>query len=232
MLRVGALVLLAGVVSVVSARGQAPVAAPGAGEASGFAQVVKRDYRFEVASIRPVGPPTGYEYRAGPEGYSPGRYRELNISLASLAWEAFRVKHDYSIENQRWMDSTYFTVNATLPDGATKADIPIMIRHLLEDRFGMKYHRETREMGGYELIVVPSGSKLTNADTKPKKNRHWTDLCLMQAWPSSKARYHMKDGVPHFDDSVGSLALYGSPYGALWRRAGTNTTDEETPRQT
>jgi uncharacterized protein (TIGR03435 family) len=175
----------------------------------------ERDYRFEVASIRPAEPPTGYEYRAGQQGYSPGRYRELNVSLAALAGAAFGIKYEYSIEEPSWMGSAYFTVNATLPDGALKTDLPIMIRHLLEDRFAMKYHHKTRQMEGYELIVAPSGSKLTKSDTKPRESplgETVTDASIAKF----KGSMQMKDGVPHFDDSVGSLQLYG-PFGGLWR---------------
>jgi uncharacterized protein (TIGR03435 family) len=139
--------------------------ATAAGNAPGSAQPVKSDYRFEVASIRPVGPPTGNEYPDGkiPPSYTPGHYRNEKISLAGLAWEAFEIKYEFQIEYPGWMASTYFFVNAALPEGATKADLPIMIQHLLEDRFGLVFHREIQQMKGFELVMVKSGPQLAKS---------------------------------------------------------------------
>ena len=88
--------------------------------------------------------------------FTPGRYREEQVSVAVLAYHAFNLKYGYQAELPGWMNTAYFTLNATTPEGATEADLPVMIQHLLEDRFGLKYHRDTRHMAGYELIVVKS----------------------------------------------------------------------------
>ena len=131
-----------------------------AGKASDSARPVKHDYRFEVASVRPSEPPNGHEYGGGPipPSYTPGRYRVSKVSFAVLAWKAFSVNYEYQIEYPHWMASTYFDVNATLPEGATKADPPPMLQHLLEDRFGLVFHHETRQVAGYELVVAKSGA--------------------------------------------------------------------------
>jgi len=133
-------------------------------QAADSSQSVRHDYRFEVASIRP-GAFTGFAYgdpRLKPQ-YSPGHYREDDVTLAHLAGEAFGIKHSYELETPDWMNNAYFTLNATLPDGASRADIPVMLRHLLEDRFGLRYHHATRQMSGYELVVVKSGLGLTKS---------------------------------------------------------------------
>jgi uncharacterized protein (TIGR03435 family) len=148
----------------ISLSGQERSAAA-AGSASGSAQPVKRDYRFEVASIRPVGSPTGLEYPSGvvPPSYTPGHYRNEKQSLAGLAVEAFGVKRLFEIAYPRWMDSTYFAVRAVLPEGATNADLPIMIQHLLEDRFGLVFHHEMRQMAGFELVMVKPRPQLAKS---------------------------------------------------------------------
>ena len=175
------------------------------GNASGSAQPAKRDFRFEVASVRPAAPPTGYEYLASSEGYSPGRFRETNRSFAQLASQAFRPKYSFGMKYQSWMESTYFTINATLPEGATKADIPIMIRHLLEDRFGLVFHHEMRQMGGYELVVAKSGPRLEkSAGPAPDQS--------MVKGPGVE----VKNGVPQFAKDAGSGQLsFGST--VIWR---------------
>ena len=124
-----------------------------AGKAPTSAQHVERDYRFEVASIHPTDP-YGPNRAGTLHPYSPGRYRQERIYLGGLAFEAFGLKDGDQIEYPKWMASTFFSINATLPEGATKADLPIMIRHLLEDRFALIYHHETRQLAGYELVVA------------------------------------------------------------------------------
>jgi uncharacterized protein (TIGR03435 family) len=173
-----------------------------ASAASGSAQPVKRDFRFEVASVRPAEPPNG---RNGiPPSNTSGRYRNEN-SLAGLAMEAFGVKYHFEIEYPGWMASSYFAVNAVFPEGATRADLPIMMQHLLEDRFGIVFHRETRQMAGDELAVAKSGVKLTkSAGPAPDKTT--------VKGPSVE----VKNGVPQFTKDARSGQLL-TLTAARWR---------------
>lgn len=120
------------------------------------------DYRFEVASIRPSEAPDGQEYKTHPLGphYGPDRFSEEKISLGSLMWMAFKTKHVFEIEAPGWTSQAYFNIGGTFPEGAAKGDVPIMMQHLLEDRFALKFHRETRHIAGYQLVVAKSGVKL------------------------------------------------------------------------
>jgi uncharacterized protein (TIGR03435 family) len=135
----------------------------GADKPSGATQLGKRDYRFEVASVRPADPPSGLHFNS-PQ-FSPGRFRDEHDSLVGLAMQAFQTRGRYDIQFKDSMRSDYFAVNATVPEGATKADLPIMIQHLLEDRFGLVFHHEMRTMDGYELVVAKSGPRLTPSAT-------------------------------------------------------------------
>jgi len=187
--------------------GQEKPAAADAGKGSVPAEAGARDFRFEVASIRPVGPPTGREYPSGviPAAYTPGRYRQEKTSLASLAYEAFGIKHGYQTEYPGWMATTYFTLNATLPEGATKADVPIMMQHLLDDRFALRFHHETRKLAGYELVVAKSGPKLArSAGPAPDKST------------VSGPTIEVKNGVPQFSKDARSGQLYSGTT-AWWR---------------
>jgi uncharacterized protein (TIGR03435 family) len=199
------LVLLAGTVSPLHGQGKSASEADGV---SASVQNLQRDYRFEVASIRPVGPPTGLEYPNGriPPSYTPGHYRNEKTSLAELAMEAFRVRHPYQIEYPRWMVSTYLTVNATLPEGATKADLPIMIQHLLEDRFGLVFHHVTRQNPGYELVVGKSGPHLAkSAGPAPDKST-----------VKGPQFEFDKNGMMHFSKDANSGQIYSGST-AMWR---------------
>ena len=153
--------LLAAAATVLRAQ-EKPAASPA--PPSDSSQPATRDYRFEVASIRP-GPPDGR--LSGPPGpsYTPGRFHQEVTTISSLASTAFGKKQGYEIEGPEWMYRTYWAVDATIPEGATKADLPIMVQHLLEDRFGLKSHHITRQVAGYELVVAKSGPKLAKSAT-------------------------------------------------------------------
>jgi uncharacterized protein (TIGR03435 family) len=56
-----------------------------------------------------------------------------------------------------------FDVSAKLPDGANLDQIPQMFLSLLEDRFGLAFHRESREQPIYALVVAKGGLKVQPA---------------------------------------------------------------------
>lgn len=135
---------------------------PELANSSGSGSPARNDWRFEVASIRP-GDPNGLI--VGPRvPSSPRRFVADSTTIPSLASKAFDLKHMFEMEFPSWMKSARFNVMATIPEGAAKTDLPVMIRRLLEDRFGLVYHREVRHMAGYQLVVAKSGPKLAKSE--------------------------------------------------------------------
>ncbi len=178
-----------------------------AGKAPASAQPVERDYRFEVASLRPVAA-TGFKDMAAlraARSFSPNLYRDEQVSLAQLAYRAFDLKYGYQMEGPQWMINDNFALNATPPEGATEADLPIMIRHLLEDRFGLKYRRETRHMAGYELVVAKSMPGLTKS-VGPAPD------------PSTvtEHQWEFKNGMPQFTKDARSVQMCFSANTCVW----------------
>jgi uncharacterized protein (TIGR03435 family) len=53
-----------------------------------------------------------------------------------------------------------YHITARLHDGATKEQFRAMLRNLLLDRFGLKFHRETKEMQSVQLVVAKSGPRI------------------------------------------------------------------------
>ena len=183
-----------------------------AGKAPTSAQPVERDYRFEVASIHPIDP-YGRNRAGTLHPYSPGHYRQERIYLGGLAFEAFGLKDGDQIEYPQWMHTAFFSINATLPEGATKTDLPIMIRHLLEDRFALKYHHETKQMSGYELVVAKSGPRLTKSVGPAPDNPANNSPTAAMPFGSG---IEFKNGVPQFSKDAGSGQLYSFTT-AWWR---------------
>jgi uncharacterized protein (TIGR03435 family) len=58
------------------------------------------------------------------------------------------------------MKTTRFDIQANMPDGSNKDQMPEMLQALLADRFGMKIHKEQREDSVYALVVAKGGHKL------------------------------------------------------------------------
>src|SRR5215469_14036786 len=49
------------------------------------------------------------------------------------------------------------------PQTATEADLQVMLQRLLADRFKLKFHRETQQVDGMELVVAKNGPKVRQA---------------------------------------------------------------------
>ena len=121
---------------------------------------------FEVASVKAAPPPEGGGMRVGtsdgPGSKDPGRWSCMNMSLENLLMTAFDVR-PYELTVPSWARTERFNIEAKVPAGATKDDMKGMIENLLVERFGLKYHRESKEMPGYELVVAKGGPKLTES---------------------------------------------------------------------
>jgi uncharacterized protein (TIGR03435 family) len=59
--------------------------------------------------------------------------------------------------------SPVFDISAKLPQGTSQDQVPAMLQALLEDRFKLAYHRETKEEPGLGLVVMKGGARLTEA---------------------------------------------------------------------
>jgi len=125
----------------------------------GFSQ--ERDTRpqFEVASLKPGSPGLPFRMTGGPATPDPGRWTCVNWSLDNYLLMAYNIRA-YQLVAPPWVRNAAFTVSATIPPGATRADLRLMLQRLLEERFQIVVHREQKEMSIYELAVAPGGSKL------------------------------------------------------------------------
>lgn len=138
--------------------------------------------KFEVASIRPAassgpllpgGPPTPGALPPPPpppggpaclprSAMDGGRLDRVCASVKELLADAFDVPQSRLIAPD-WTDDQRFDISAKLPAGAAPDDAPAMLQSLLEDRFGMKFHRESRVEAVHNLVVAKGGPKLKPA---------------------------------------------------------------------
>jgi uncharacterized protein (TIGR03435 family) len=109
---------------------------------------------FEVASVKA----TGTECR-GTRSIDSQQVRYSNYSLKGLVRDAYKVEL-YQINAPDWFGDACYDVIARLPDGASKEQIPSMLKALLAERFQLKAHLETRQDRVYALVVAKNGPHL------------------------------------------------------------------------
>jgi uncharacterized protein (TIGR03435 family) len=137
-----------------------------------FAATSVAQPKFEVASIKPSMNPrearlAGVPLHAGTR-IDDARVDMGSASLLMLIATAYKVE-PYQITGPDWMGTTRFDILAKIPDGVSKAQVPEMIRALLEERFGLVARRETKDQPVYVLVARKGGIKLkqTDPDAKP-----------------------------------------------------------------
>jgi len=126
------------------------------------------DLTFDVASVRPSAPLDMAKLMADMQaGKMPnvgmhvnGLRAEYNyLTLRDLITVAYKVK-TYQITGPDWLNGQHFDIVARMPEGASKDDATKMLQALLEDRFKMKVHRETKEHPVQALVVGKGGPKM------------------------------------------------------------------------
>jgi uncharacterized protein (TIGR03435 family) len=130
-----------------------------------FCQPAATPLKFDVASIKQAAPPPDGKWMVRMGG-GPGRLDYSSVSLKAMIQRACEVQ-DYQIAGPDWMASARFDMVAKLPAGAPRSRIPEMLRALLEERFKLAIHRETREMPIYALVVGKNGPKMKEAEADP-----------------------------------------------------------------
>ncbi|HEY5329558.1 MAG TPA: TIGR03435 family protein [Acidobacteriaceae bacterium] len=120
---------------------------------------------FEVASIRAVDP--DHETASFPT-FPNTQFTMENMSLRILIAIAYGMSDNRITGQADLLDSAYFTVKAK-PGGdtpLTAKQYQPLLQQLLQQRFKLAVHHETKDLPGYALVVAKGGPKLTPAKDK------------------------------------------------------------------
>uniref|UniRef100_Q01YF5 Uncharacterized protein n=1 Tax=Solibacter usitatus (strain Ellin6076) TaxID=234267 RepID=Q01YF5_SOLUE len=123
-----------------------------------FGQTAPARLEFEVASIKTSPPPTAGQVLAGIK-IDGAQLHSRSLALRDYIQSAYKVKN-YQVEGPAWLGSERYEIDAKLPAGATREQVPEMLQSLLADRFELKVHRETRDFPVYGLVVAKGGLKV------------------------------------------------------------------------
>lgn len=115
--------------------------------------VVAQRLEFEVASVK-------RNTADGPsDSRGPRRSGTLvamhNVQPYSIIFYAYSLRGNYQVAGYTPLPEgwNWFDIDAIVDASATEEQIRLMFQSLLEDRFKLKIHRETREVPGYELSI-------------------------------------------------------------------------------
>jgi uncharacterized protein (TIGR03435 family) len=117
--------------------------------------------RFDVASIKPTS-------QEGPDAQGRGDIRILpgghlvaeKVLLRYFIQSAFELRPFQILEGPAGITSAHYDIDAKAEGNPTHTQMLIMMRTLLEERFKLKAHHETRQLQIYEVLLAKGGPKL------------------------------------------------------------------------
>jgi uncharacterized protein (TIGR03435 family) len=143
---------------------------------------------FEVASLRPSGPPHPPQLtnilQGGPGTKEPERLTGPRVTLQRLLTVAYGVDFD-QIQGPSWTGDERYDLAAKVPPGTTRDQIKVMLQNFLAERFKLALHHTSKDLPIYELTIAKSGVKL-----KETLETHLRPMRLGEPAPSDQ------DGFP------------------------------------
>jgi uncharacterized protein (TIGR03435 family) len=138
------------------------------------------------ASTSAVKPPSYDVVTVRPNNQGPGSvrvstnldvYAGTNVSLVDLLNDAFNLKPGMLEGEPKWAESNRYDIHGKILDSdeATLKNLKPedrrrMVREILEDRFHLKFHTESKPLPVYELQAAKDGAKVQPIDAKDKGN--------------------------------------------------------------
>ena len=123
--------------------------------------------RFEAVSVKPsTGPEPQVIYRP----YPPGKVNLTHSRLKNIITEAYGVQRFLVFGGPGWLDTDPYDIVGELPAAVPPPPISKSyeaLQVLLEDRFKLRVHWESRVMPLYYLTIAKGGTKLVDGAELP-----------------------------------------------------------------
>jgi uncharacterized protein (TIGR03435 family) len=126
-----------------------------------YGLLAQQKLEFEVATIKPTDPDRRGAVRStgGPGSADPERLSYPDITLRNLLLLAYELPPG-QLAGPDWLYDTRFDIAAKVPLKSSMADVHIMLRNLLVERFKISLHHEMQDKAAYNLTVAKGGPKL------------------------------------------------------------------------
>ena len=132
-----------------------------------FAQAGARS--FDAASIKPSKASNDSSSWNSRLGYMVMRNQTLNACIRI----AYGLKVDQITGGPKWLDSDRFDIEARAVGPAKDPELLAMLQTLLAERFQLKFHRGTKLVSGYALVVGKKGLKIHPVGASGPQRMNW-----------------------------------------------------------
>jgi uncharacterized protein (TIGR03435 family) len=174
--------------------------------------------KYEVATVKPTTETEDKRMMMmTPDGTSMH-----GVDMQMLLLQAFGVERDRILDAPAWVKSNRYDIEAKVsPEDAPRMNKlkaeqrREMLLPLLEERFNLKYHHETRELPMYALVVAKGGPKL--AESQPGTPTPPPDGAMPP--PGTPGPNVKLDGPPK--DRVGNMGMMRMDPGGIEAHGGT-----------
>jgi uncharacterized protein (TIGR03435 family) len=112
--------------------------------------------RFDVVSVKPSDP----NANRGSFGFPLGGFHQENVTLFNTLLTAFAIRPYQVPAMPDMIQRERYTIDARAPAGASRTDLPLMVRALLIDRFKLRYHIDRKEEDAYVLTLARRDGRL------------------------------------------------------------------------
>jgi len=118
---------------------------------------------FDVASIRPTRLVSGTEGGNWPNAaVTSAGITMHNYTLRNCIEWAWNVR-PFQVEGPAWLDDERFEIGARTAGPTATEQLRLMLRGLLQERFRLALHRDSKDVAVYALVPSKSGVKLREA---------------------------------------------------------------------
>src|SRR5262245_41528213 len=115
---------------------------------------------FAVASVKPSGRILGKDRPPSRLAFQPDGVRGRNVTLKDLILQAYELRPHQVMGGPGWLDTNEYDIEARSDGPATREEFERMLQTLITERFHLSFHRDTRQMSVYALIVDKGGPKI------------------------------------------------------------------------
>jgi bla regulator protein BlaR1 len=126
--------------------------------AQAAAQTAATGPKFDEASIKPATPGPGFMFGVRP--MPGGRISASNVTLKMLIARAYDLQDFQMSAGPGWIETERYNIEAKPDSPSAQNDWKEMLKNLLADRFQLAFHRETKELPVYALVLARKDGKL------------------------------------------------------------------------
>ena len=159
---------------------------------------------YDISTVKPA--PPGHDFMR--LDWRGAQLKAENVMIEWMLMSALHARKDQISGEPDWAGNQRYDITAKLLDADTTAVDKLsqeqhraLLLALLVERFGLKYHVETKEMATYDLLPSKKGLKLTPAADPGDKEKKVYDMC-------SGCAMWGNNGVTAHDIPVTTVAEY------------------------